>query len=167
MITAAFAAARLRRLLREPPPSRAHVAVRFDLVGAALRGSRVYAFENFRDSVTGELCGRQCYEWAAPGITAQIHRPEFDRMSYREAGAEGWIEPFSRGEMMSLDLDQAGDLHELMESQDVKSMLVAPVIGPDGWIGFVGVDDCVRRRNWRPRERELLGEVARAYGSVG
>lgn len=55
---------------------------------------------------------------------------------------------------------------EVLQSQDIKSILVLPVMAFDSFWGFVGFDDCTLERIWTQDERAVLrafcGSLAKA-----
>ena len=151
---------------RPAPRSEAAVAERFGSVGRALRASRVYAFQNFVDPVTDELCARQRFEWADLGIEPQIENPALQRLSYRDAGVESWIDSLARGVPVTMRAGSQGEADALMAAQQIRSALIVPVIRDDPWWGFVGVDDCEQARDWQPAEVRLLEQLAAQLAAV-
>lgn len=121
--------------------------------------SRVYIFENFIDH-DGLLCIRQTHEWAAEGIAPQIDSPELQHLPYATT-LPRWPDILSRGELIrSLVRDLPATERELMESQDIRSILIIPMFAGKEFYGFVGFDDCVRERAWDAYEINLLQTVS-------
>lgn len=158
--------AMLRRQLRGGVNNEAQVARQFDRLGRALRVARVYAFQNFADTVTGEICARQRFEWTDGTVEATIDDPLYQRISYQEAGVHPWIEPMQQGQMVTMTRETAGPALELFEAQQIRSMMLAPVHRDDRWWGFVGVDDCRVVRQWSPAELRALRLIAGAFERV-
>ncbi len=121
--------------------------------------SRVYIFENFIDH-EGLLCIRQTHEWAAEGIAPQIDNPELQHLPY-ETTLPRWPDLLSRGELIrGLVRDLPATERELMESQDIRSILIIPMFAGKEFYGFVGFDDCVHERAWDAYEINLLQTVS-------
>lgn len=136
-------------------------------LGEHLQVSRCYLFQNFEDPTSGELCARQRFEWVAPGIRAEIDNPGLQAASYRDIGCAHWITPLRTGVPVIESASHAtGATAELMQSQGIAALMVAPLIADTRWWGFLGVDDCVVDRQWRNAERDLLVGIANQIGRL-
>jgi|CXWL01.1.fsa_nt_gi GAF domain-containing protein len=143
-------------LLQRGPTAIADVLAR---LGKDADVSRVYIFENFIDR-EGLLCIRQTHEWAAEGIAPQIDNPELQHLPYATT-LPRWPDILSRGELIrSLVRDLPATERELMESQDIRSILIIPMFAGKEFYGFVGFDDCVHDRAWDAYEINLLQTVS-------
>ena len=134
-------------------------------VGNVLGVDRVYIFENVKD-VQGELCCSQRYEWSAHNVDPQIDNPELQFVPYRDA-CPTWVAPLSDDQPvygLVKNMDPAA--RELLESQDIISILVCPITIRNQWWGFVGFDDCHREREWVHEERMVLGLLARSLAGA-
>jgi GAF domain-containing protein len=143
-------------LLQRGPTAIADVLAR---LGKDADVSRVYIFENFIDH-DGLLCIRQTHEWAAEGIAPQIDNPELQHLPYATT-LPRWPDILSRGGLIrTLVRDLPATERELMESQDIRSLLIIPMFAGKEFYGFVGFDDCVRERAWDAYEINLLQTVS-------
>lgn len=142
------------------------VATALGKLGAALGVDRVYIFENSVDPSTGATLMSQRYEWSAGEATPQIDNPALQDLLYRE-GCPDWEEVLRRGEVVSgLPRDMAPATRELLESQEIQSLLVCPILVDGVWWGFVGFDDCRTPRAWPPQERLVLQFLAKALAGA-
>jgi len=101
------------------------------------------------------------HEWCAPGIEPQIDNlqkiplalnPEHVRMHN-----EG--RPFYLPDVSKLDNNDPFRLH--LEFQDIQSLLAIPLMGPEGCLGFVGLDSVRSTRTWSDSEINLFALLAK------
>jgi two-component system cell cycle sensor histidine kinase/response regulator CckA len=128
-------------------------------IGRAASASRVYFFEVFRGAAGQQLMSLRA-EWYAPGVKPVAGNarsqpvpvePEFKR----------WGELLSRGEVVSGRLkDFPAIEREILEPQDIKTMLVLPLRINGAWAGFIGFDNCVEEREYDELEVDLLSAAA-------
>lgn len=143
-------------LLQRGPTAISDVLAR---MGKEADVSRVYIFENFIDR-DGLLCIRQTHEWAAKGIAPQIDNPELQHLPYATT-LPRWEGILSRGELIrGLVRDFPATEREILEPQDIRSILIIPMFAGKEFYGFVGFDDCVRDRAWDAYEINLLQTVS-------
>ncbi len=135
-------------------------------VGQAANVSRVYVFMNYFDE-KGTIYTSRCYEWAAPGITAQIKNKKLQHIPLRAAGFKRWEDTLSSDEPIY------GLLREFPESeqnalngQDIHSLAILPIFVDSHWWGFIGFDECTYERNWTGTELESLHIAASILGSA-
>ncbi|WP_321372807.1 PAS domain S-box protein [uncultured Draconibacterium sp.] len=124
------------------------------LLGEHLNVSRVYIFEDSEDSVTTS----NTYEWCNTDIKPQ--KDELQDLPY--AVMPSWQKLLNeKGMVFSEDISELPqDLRNILEPQDIKSILVLPLIGRDKQIGFIGFDECENKRKWRQTEIELLRTIS-------
>lgn len=162
MASKAFAAImNVSQMLLERGFETATVSEALGQVGVALDVDRVYIFEN-ATSPTGELLCHQRYEWTAAAASAQLDNPELQNVSYAEV-LPSWVPPLSSGKaVQGPPRDFPSPARELLESQDIKSLLVCPITVGGEWWGFVGFDDCRTERQWPPMEVSVLQALSNA-----
>jgi PAS domain S-box-containing protein len=135
-------------------------------IGEAARVSRTYVFENHADQ-EGTLFTRQRYEWTAPGIVAQIDNPDLRDVPLRQMGFMRWIETLGAGGVIhGYPRHFPKAEREVLSSQGILSMVVAPVFVADHWWGFIGFDECLVEREWVPAEIDALKALADILGVV-
>jgi PAS domain S-box-containing protein len=120
-------------------------------MGAFVSADRVYVFDYDFSSNT---CSNT-FEWCAPGITPQI--AALQRVPLE--GIPEWVDTHRRGaEMIILDVGALppGPLREILEAQEIKSLLMLPMIAKEGLLGFAGFDSVARYRVYSDEEIVLL-----------
>ena len=124
------------------------------LIGQHLDVSRVYIFE---DSAT-DLTTSNTYEWCNTGIEPQMD--ELQELPY--SVIPSWEKLLDeKGMVFSEDItDLPQGLIDILEPQEIKSILVLPLIGRNKRIGFIGFDECAKKRKWRQSEIELLRTIS-------
>lgn len=153
-----------RNLLRgEGPLERLADAIQ-PLLGAA-EADRIYIFENQvspeNEILTGQIC-----EVCREGIVPQIDNPVLKKYPYSR-GFQRWVDRLSSGEIISGPVDSFPvSERPVLESQGILSLLVIPILLPDGgWYGFIGFDDCTRRRDWMEEDVRLLKSAGDILGN--
>jgi PAS domain S-box-containing protein len=131
----------------------------------ATNTSRAYFFENFMDEELG-LCMRQLYEACAPDVEPQIDLPELQRLPYEQSGLGRWVEVLGHGQIInSATVDLPAPENEVIDSFDIKAILLLPVFVGDKWFGFIGFDEVETAQAWRDEDAQLLHTAARLFGS--
>jgi PAS domain S-box-containing protein len=135
-----------------------------EMIGKATGVDRVYIFENEEDEVTGESFFSQRFEWVANGITPQIDNPELQNMPY-SISFPRWYNLLSSGQTVSGLSKNFPDLERrILESEDIISIIVAPIFVRKKLWGMVGFDDCTKGIDWTSNEVSILTALA---GSLG
>ncbi|MCK8501869.1 GAF domain-containing protein [Myxococcus fulvus] len=162
MATSAFSALmNVSQLLLEKGFEPGNVTSALGQVGAALDVDRVYIFEN-STAPDGKLLCSQRYEWTAASASAQQDNPELQNVPYDEV-MPSWVEPLSSGRVLKgAPRDFPSPVRELLESQDIRSLLVCPIVLGGEWWGFVGFDDCRTERTWPGEESHVLQALSNA-----
>lgn len=125
--------------------------------------SRVYIFENFEDPDDG-LCMRQTHEVCADGVEPQIDNPELLHFPY-SPGFIRWKETLEQGEAIQGRVaDFPKSERDLLEEQDIKSILGLPIVVGSKWYGFIGFDDCMEGDEFTSEDVRLLRTAAEMIG---
>ena len=127
-----------------------------ELIGQATGVDRVYLFKNHVDPESGQKLTSQAYEWASASAEPQINNPDLQDITFDDIAF--FTDPLSKGEpfMEIVRVMPAGLVKEILEQQDILSILVLPIFdGSDFW-GFIGYDDCTQERIWTDAEFSLL-----------
>ena len=135
-------------------------------VGEAAEASRAYVFENRRTEQGGWL-GFQRYEWAAPGITPQIHNPALQGFDYDASGFGRWVEVLAQGEILNASVaGMPASERPVLEAQAIRSLMVIPIRVEGEWWGFLGLDECQGERVWNQAEADSLRAAADMFGAT-
>lgn len=135
-------------------------------LGSATAVSRIYVFENYT-AEDGRPLTRQRYEWSAVGIPPQIDNPDFQQLSYAEAGIGRWVDVLGCGEVIyGQTQDFPASEQEILTVQDITSIVVVPIMVGSTWWGTIGFDQCFITHMWTPTEVDTLRAAANIIGSA-
>lgn len=126
------------------------------LLGDGATVDRAYLFENSLDE-NGNILSSQRFEWSALGVPAEINNPNLQGLPVGMFGEGSRV--MAQSNLYQAIVDQMEDdpeLKELLQSQDIKSILLIPIYVEDYFWGFVGFDDCTIERKWSEAETALL-----------
>jgi PAS domain S-box-containing protein len=133
-------------------------------LGKAVEVNRVYVFENHADSHTGEPLMSQRFEWTDTTVTPEIDNPELQNLSYLKF-LPRWYQILASGKIIcGLVKDFPESEKQILEPQNIISILIVPIFIEDLFWGFVGFDECRYQRQWQESEEAILTAVA---GSIG
>lgn len=134
-------------------------------IGEELEVDRVYVFRNHEHE--GKPFLSQTFEWSSSSTKPQINNPDLQNMPYYDAGFGRWYEILSTNRVLyGLVDDFPVEEHELLKSQDIISILVAPIFIGNYFWGFVGFDDCHSEHEWTTSEQEILVNLANNIGAA-
>ena len=124
------------------------------LLGNETGVSRVYIFE---DDVTGSKSSNT-YEWCNVGISSQIH--ELQDIPYKNFPS--WKKILDKnGKIFSTNIKNLpSDIVDILDRQEIKSILVFPLIVQNHFFGFIGFDECTGEKEWEHEEIDLLRTIS-------
>jgi PAS domain S-box-containing protein len=126
--------------------------------------SRVYLYE-MAEGAKDMLESLQTHEVCAEGIEPQMDNPDMQTESVRQ-NFQDWTSKLQRGEHVGgLVRNFPDDQRELLEQQDIVSILVLPLMIEGKCAGFIGFDDCRRERVENEEDLCLLRTAAEIIGS--
>lgn len=132
-------------------------------LGQVCGAGRAYLFL-FRDA---PAVMDNTHEWCAAGVEPQIEMLQalpLDLFPW-------WMEKLRAGEMILVPdvgrmTPEATAEREILEEQDVKSVLVLPVYRGSALTGFVGLDNVMTTGTWDPETREYLKVASEMVSST-
>ncbi len=131
------------------------------MLGQIAEVDRMYVFENHRDA-DGNLLMSQRAEWCAAGISSRLADPLLQNLPYATV-APRWQEILQRGEVINGDIaNSPAAERDFLAAQDIRSILVIPMIANGEFFGFIGFDDCRTVKQWESLEVDLLRSAAAA-----
>lgn len=136
-------------------------------LGLASQVDRVYIWENHPHDPSGEPAVSQRFEWCNEGVEPQIDNPDLINLPYGDVGLSWWYESLSNhGVINGIVSDMPQAERETLEPQGIVSILVVPIFIKEDFWGFIGFDDCQKRRVWNEEELALLRLAAGSLGGA-
>ncbi len=132
----------------------------FELVGHTLKTDRVYFFENHNDPDSGEKLSSMKVEWVNAGVSSELGNPLHKNMPHSLFSAQ--FDQLSRNspyQAIVRHIKENGFRLNL-ESQQIQSILLIPVMVDGGFFGFIGADDCRSERVWKEGEITYMRNIA-------
>lgn len=116
--------------------------------------SRVYIFENdSSNQITSNT-----YEWCNEFITPQIELLQNTPYEIIPSWKELLI---NNGFIFSENISELPqDIRDVLEPQEIKSILIYPITVEGNFYGFIGFDECKRNKIWEKEELALLKTVS-------
>ncbi|KAF0128782.1 MAG: multi-sensor signal transduction histidine kinase [Bacteroidetes bacterium] len=142
-------------------------SIRFSLhcLGNAAQVSRVYIFENYKEN--GESFSRQTNEWVANDIEAQLDNTILLAVPHSDSSFIRWASELSQhNSVYGLIKDFPIDERNLLEPQNIVSVIAIPIFVRNEWYGFIGFDDCFQERIWSASEISTLTTAANLLGAA-
>lgn len=114
----------------------------------------------------GGLFCNNTHEWCAEGIEPQIENLKdvpLDLMPW-------WMDKLKKFETIHIPLvadlpPEAQAEKEILEAQDIKSLLVIPLLTSDSVIGFLGFDSVAEIKEWQDQDILLLSMLGEILGN--
>jgi signal transduction histidine kinase len=120
-------------------------------LGKFVQVDRVYIFDyNYEKRTTSNL-----FEWCADGIEPQID--QLQSIPFSEVPI--WVETHNKGEEIyvpNVSKLKSGKFKELLEMQEIKSIITLPMMDNQVCKGFVGFDSVREVREFNDDEKNLL-----------
>ena len=126
------------------------------LLGQATEVDRVYVFRNGLANDPKALFTSQWMEWNSGSALPQIDNPDLQDIPFEVVSA--FVDPLLEGHSFSVRVKdlEPGQLKDLLEAQEILTLLVLPVYLKDHFWGFIGFDDCTHMRVWTETETHVL-----------
>lgn len=130
-------------------------------IGQFVDVDRAYVSEyDFHDKTSSNI-----YEWCADGIEPQIDNLQKIPLTFIPV----WVKKHLKGE--SVIVSNIAELphttfRDILESQEVKSLISLPLSDQNGCVGFVGFDSVKATRSFKDDERDLLEIFAQMLVNV-
>lgn len=131
------------------------------ILGTVANVSRVYVFEAFDNGAKT----KNTFEWCGEGVEPQIDN--LQNLSY-EKDLPTWKETLlEQGKLVVNTI--AGfntSIREILEPQEIKSIMVFPLHVDGNYLGFIGFDEVREEREWSISEDKLLHTVSGIIGNA-
>ena len=130
-------------------------------LGQFVTADRAYIFEyNFKN----QTCSNT-FEWCNDGTEPQIEKLQNISLDLMKE----WVDSNRRGEIMSIPKVEEmpdSELKQILSQQEIKSLLVLPILGKSECLGFVGFDSVKSHYNYSNKEKDLLFFFAQMIANV-
>jgi PAS domain S-box-containing protein len=137
------------------------------ILGKAADVDRVYIFQHQLNHETDDIFFSLLYEWASKGTESQINNPEFQKISYSRFATLNFYENFVKGKTLKFIIN---DLHESDRTsfidQNIRSIILVPIMIDGVYWGFIGFDDMEEDRIWSDNDESILITMASTIGAV-
>ena len=130
-------------------------------LGEFVGADRVYIFAYDFDK---RIC-TNTHEWCAPGINPQIEKLKAVPLDI----IPDWVDCHIKGDAMDIpDVPNMppGAVKDILEPQEILSLLAIPMMAENNCVGFVGFDAVKQNRDYTPEERKLLAIFARMLSCI-
>ena len=128
-------------------------------VGSFTESDRAYLFTY--DFVAGTTSNT--HEWCADGIEPAIDGLQDVPLE----GLDDWLDAHRAEELMHVplvpELPEGSALREILEPQEILTLITVPLIHAHECLGFVGFDAVTHVKNWTPEEVALLRVLAELF----
>ncbi|GEM_PF-4129339 len=130
-------------------------------LGEAFDVSRIYIFQN---DTTGQYISNT-HEWCADGVPPQ---KEF-LQKIKISTIQWFMEKLNNDGILNIaDVAAINDTftREMLQQQEIRSLLVLPLMKYPTMIGFIGFDECRQKRHWDERTIQFLRFISWTLGQV-
>lgn len=122
--------------------------------------SRIYIFENVDNGLACSNTFEVCNTGIEPQISNLSYLP-YEMVPYWEVTLR------EKGVIFSEDISEfPDDVREILEPQEIKSILVYPIYVNGVNFGFIGFDECVVHKQWKRSDLELLRAISGIIGNA-
>lgn len=114
----------------------------FEIIGKTLEVDRVYYFSKDKSKFEQGYEYNQKLEWSVESVEPQIENPDLQNVP--EDIVSDYVSEIKEKGIYNKIVDKIKDssLKELLASQQIKSIIICPLIINDIEYGFIGCDDC-------------------------
>lgn len=137
-----------------------------EIIGKATGLNRIYIISNSFSSEMQKPSISMAYEWV-DDFAKDLEVVRGVKNAYFRQTMFDWFGQLSQGQIVkgkTRDFDPAA--RTFLESQNVKSILIAPVFVEKNFWGTIGFEDCQSERSWTFTEEQLLTTAAGTIVSV-
>ncbi|QQS37703.1 MAG: response regulator [Ignavibacteriales bacterium] len=137
------------------------------ILGLAAEADRVYIYKHQLDEETEEMFVSILYEWTSEYSEAQILNPAMKKLSYSRFASLKFYENFSAGRTLKFQIKNLPRQEQMVFiDNNIKSLILVPIMIDETYWGFIGFDDCQVDRLWSVSEESLLVTMAATMGAV-
>jgi len=127
---------------------------------------RVYIFENDINALATDPIMNQKYEWTNGSVSSEINNPELQNLHYFPMFDNWYPILKSGGVVNSLVKNLNPSLRDLLSKENIKSILIFPIMVKNQFWGFIGFDYCKSERVWGEIVITMLQTTAANLGGI-
>jgi len=156
---------KIQSLLLESGSYRHKLQKFISLLGQSSQASRAYIFAYHRND-SGQILASQLVEWCAEGITPQRDNSKLQNLPM-ETFAPNMLSAHCQGRPFGgVVREFSGQEREILAVQDIRSILIVPIMVQGECWGALGFDDCLQERLWQESEIAYLETAAKSLASI-
>jgi len=143
-----------------------NIGIALKLLGEATSASRIYIFK--QHNYKKQKVVSQVYEWVTDGIDSQIDNAELKNIPADSLIIKRWVKILQSGDIImgNVETDFPKNEKDILQPQNIKSLLEIPIFVEDDLWGFIGLDECEELREWAEVEINALRLVANNIGAA-
>jgi PAS domain S-box-containing protein len=135
------------------------------IIGNATGIDRTYIFQNSQND-DGDVFMNQKFEWTNGKVSAEINNPKLQNLSYKMIKPD-MFEILSKNQPYYGIADELeGKIKEILEDEEIISILLVPLFVKKLFWGFIGFDNCTDQRRWKNYELTILKAAADSIASA-
>src|SRR5690606_9790114 len=134
----------------------------FKIVGETINVDRVYFFQNNPQQQTTS----QQVQWTRDGIEPLIDSFNLQNIPYSQVSL--FMGPLKKQRHFEAIVEELppSPIKEILKAQKIKSLLVLPIWGNEGFFGFIVLGDCRNKRTFNEDEFRLLHTLTSNIGHI-
>lgn len=134
-------------------------------IGKTIKADRVYLFENTTDAETGERFSFQVLEWTSKEEFKQIDNEVLQYLPINVFSP--FFTPLLNNQPFVAHTTEMedGPGKDLLLKQDIESIILLPIFVNKEFHGLIGIDACIKRREWTNDEISVLQLLAKTIGN--
>jgi PAS domain S-box-containing protein len=135
-------------------------------LGDAAQVSRVCIFENSCGQ-DGAMVSNQLAEWCASGVEPRSAEGSPQGYPWHEGGLGRWAVVMQQGECIHGHVSGfPTSEQEVLRARSILSLVAAPILVDGEWWGYIGFDECSRKRDWDAGELDAVRAAANMIGAA-
>jgi two-component system, sensor histidine kinase and response regulator len=136
------------------------------ILGDATQVDRVYVFRFHICPTTRIPLMSQQWEWVKYGVFPEINNPILQNLAILDI-CPRWYQELSVGHSISGMIDTFPEMEQvILKPQNIRSIVVVPIMIQDQCWGFMGYDDCQNGHHWTRGEVAVLEAIAHSFGGA-
>jgi hypothetical protein len=136
------------------------------VIGKSSRQDRAYFFDLRQEGPKGTWLSSQRCEWSDPSVSVELKNPALQNIRMERVLPRVLERMLANKIYEGVVRELSPDEQALLRPQGIISLLILPVYGSRGILGFIGFDNCRVEYPWSAVERSMLQGTAAAIGAA-